>query len=202
MTHHWSSEALFGSGEFLAQSVNRSLIAWPAEQIAEGDSFELWACPDGARVLGGSTRGDRGAEQLGIKRLCALTVDPSGIPAAAIPTRAHLAGYAALRLSGVPSHQLREALRGQLLVARRTGAGELSALTGVQISGMIDDLYAGARQARLGVTWNGDAPAVALWAPTARQVRIEVTGAGDGASPATCDATRTAASRTITHTMT
>ncbi|MDY5159343.1 DUF3372 domain-containing protein, partial [Actinotignum timonense] len=181
MTHHWSSEALFGSGEFLAQSVNRSLIAWSAEQIAEGDSFELWACPDGAGVLGGSARGDRSAEQLGVKRLCALTVDPGGIPAAAIPTRAHLAGYAALRLSGVPSHRLREALRGQLLVARRSGSGELNALTGVQIAGMIDDLYAGARKEKLGVTWNGDAPAVALWAPTARQVRIAVTGAGDGA---------------------
>ncbi|MGJ9584352.1 pullulanase-type alpha-1,6-glucosidase [Actinotignum sp. GS-2025b] len=218
MTHHWSSEALFGSGEFLAQSVNRSLIAWSAEQIAEGDSFELWACPDGAGVLGGSARGDRSAEQLGVKRLCALTVDPGGIPAAAIPTRAHLAGYAALRLSGVPSHRLREALRGQLLVARRSGSGELNALTGVQIAGMIDDLYAGARKEKLGVTWNGDAPAVALWAPTARQVRIAVTGAGDGAgagpagpvtgaaactaSPATCDATRAAASRTTTHAMT
>lgn len=169
-------------------------------------------------VLGGSARGDRSAEQLGVKRLCALTVDPGGIPAAAIPTRAHLAGYAALRLSGVPSHRLREALRGQLLVARRSGSGELNALTGVQIAGMIDDLYAGARKEKLGVTWNGDAPAVALWAPTARQVRIAVTGAGDGAgagpagpvtgaaactaSPATCDATRAAASRTTTHAMT
>lgn len=205
MTHHWSSEALVGSGEFLAPSVNRSLLAWPAEQIAEGDRFELWACPDGAGTLGDWERGDRSAEQLGIKRLCALAVDPDGIPAAAISTRAHLSGYAALRLSGVPSHRLREALRGQLLVARRNDAGELSALTGVQIAGMIDDLYSGARQATLGVTWDGDVPTVALWAPTARQVRIEVAEAHEDVDSATHSAARTAApgpARTTTHAMT
>ncbi|MDY5148272.1 DUF3372 domain-containing protein [Actinotignum sanguinis] len=219
MTHHWSSGALFGSGEFRAPSVNRSVIAWPAEHIAQGDSFELWTCPDGAGALGERARGaqargdgvpgsgvpgDSSTEQSGAVRLCALTVDPGGIPAAAIPTRAHLAGYAALRLSGVPSHRLREALRGQLLVARRNAAGELSALTGVQIAGMIDDLYAGARQATLGVTWHGDAPAVALWAPTARQVRIEVAGTGASAGAAVGAATPTAgagAPRTTTYPM-
>ncbi|MFC3688618.1 pullulanase-type alpha-1,6-glucosidase [Aquipuribacter hungaricus] len=82
----------------------------------------------------------------------------------------HLAGYAAL---GVPDGvDAAEALRGQLAVSSARGETRTGA-TGVQVPGVLDDLYAdAARGAELGVTWDGDVPTVRLWAPTARSVTL------------------------------
>lgn len=42
----------------------------------------------------------------------------------------------------------------------------------VQIAGVLDDLYADAAHARLGPTWEGERPSLAVWAPTAREVAL------------------------------
>ena len=54
-----------------------------------------------------------------------------------------------------------------------TSAGYVDA-TGVQIPGVLDDVYADARERALGVTWNGQSPSFALWAPTAKDVDLLV----------------------------
>lgn len=66
------------------------------------------------------------------------------------------------------------ALRGQLLVTERDAEGALLAATGVQIPGVLDDVYAGAADATLGPTFAGRTPSVALWAPTARTVALQL----------------------------
>ena len=80
----------------------------------------------------------------------------------------HLSDYAALRVPDCVT--TREALKGSLIVVA-TRPGRPPAVTGVQIAGVIDDLYADpAAKAALGVTWHGAVPTLRLWAPTARSV--------------------------------
>ncbi len=59
-------------------------------------------------------------------------------------------------------------LTGQVAVAAYDDLGRLVDATGVQIPGVLDDLYAGADDRELGVTWHGGTPTLAVWAPTAQ----------------------------------
>ena len=67
------------------------------------------------------------------------------------------------------------ALRGALRLTRHDGE-TLTAATGVQIPGVLDDLFATDRA--LGVTWRGGKASFALWAPTARAVTLQAWPAG------------------------
>ena len=51
-------------------------------------------------------------------------------------------------------------------------------MTGVQIPGVLDEVYAGARTRTLGPVWRGGRPSLALWAPTAKNVALLLTRAG------------------------
>ena len=65
----------------------------------------------------------------------------------------------------------RRLLKGQLVVAAYGADGKVLAATGVQIPGVLDRLYdAGDR--RLGPTWRGGKPRLAVWAPTAKDVDL------------------------------
>ena len=48
-------------------------------------------------------------------------------------------------------------------------------MTGVQLPGVLDDVYAGARQRTLGPVWTRGRPSLALWAPTAKSVSLLLT---------------------------
>jgi pullulanase/glycogen debranching enzyme len=89
----------------------------------------------------------------------------------------HLWAYNEFTLS--PAN-VKEALRGQLVVTERAHDGELLSATGVQIGGVLDDVYADAARARLGAQISGNRAALALWAPTAKAVSVEING---GATP-------------------
>lgn len=62
---------------------------------------------------------------------------------------------------------LAAALRGQVVVTERDHEGNLLAVTGVQTPGVLDDLYAAATKAPLGVTFAGRRPTLC---PAARPV--------------------------------
>ncbi len=111
-----------------------------------------------------------------------LTRDPAGLSPGLRAKFPHLASYDALRLSRDAVRAAPDLLKGQLAVAAFDGLGRLKAATGVQVPGVLDDLYARATRRDLGVTWRGDRPSLALWAPTAQQVALEV---GTGASSRT-----------------
>ena len=70
-----------------------------------------------------------------------------------------------------------EALRGQLAVSAIDENGFLRAATGVQIPGVLDDLYA--NDADLGATFAGRTPTLRLWAPTAQDVKLRLYSGGD-----------------------
>ncbi|BCB78520.1 hypothetical protein GCM10022251_58660 [Phytohabitans flavus] len=87
----------------------------------------------------------------------------------------HLRRYALLGLSKKDRSRVVEALRGQVVVTERDHAGKLLAATGVQLPGVLDDVYAGrATKAVLGPTVKGDRATLAVWAPTARSVTLEL----------------------------
>ncbi|MFI9200691.1 pullulanase-type alpha-1,6-glucosidase [Streptomyces sp. NPDC053048] len=66
----------------------------------------------------------------------------------------------------------RTALRGPLVAETDDGV-----VTGVQIPGVLDDLYASAAgKARLGPVFQRGRPTLSVWAPTARRVALELDG--------------------------
>ena len=169
------------------QWIRRDVVAWdlPVEAMTDGWTVRLHAAPDGglllegARVVGGSA--------------ISLDVDASGLPAAVVAQWPHLVGYEALRLrpGDADPAALGSLLTGQVVVVAYDGDGFVVAATGLQIPGVLDDLF-DATDRDLGVGWDGAIPTLAVWAPTARRVALalrdpsgvesthEMTGDDDG----------------------
>ncbi|GAA1682510.1 hypothetical protein GCM10009745_28500 [Kribbella yunnanensis] len=82
-------------------------------------------------------------------------------------------GYTTLRLD---QGDVRKILTGQLGLAQYDDAGRLLDATGVQIPGVLDDVYGSASERTYGVSWSGSTPTFTLWAPTAQGVALLVGG--------------------------
>lgn len=67
---------------------------------------------------------------------------------------------------------LRRWLKGDVVLVREDGAGRIEAATRLQHPGVLDDLYAGAEHARLGVKPTPEATGFTVWAPTAQAVSL------------------------------
>jgi pullulanase len=87
-------------------------------------------------------------------------------------TYPHLRDYAVLEVTGTTSTELAEILKGQVAVIARNINGRAVDATGVQISGVLDDLYQ--YNGPLGVTFDGAIPTLRLWAPTAQSVTLSI----------------------------
>ncbi|MGK5732190.1 pullulanase-type alpha-1,6-glucosidase [Streptomyces sp. URMC 124] len=99
-----------------------------------------------------------------------LTATPGGLTPVQRAKYPHLAGYDAYRVNAT-ADQEKTALRGALTAV----AGD--AATGVQIPGVLDDLYASAAgRATLGPSFRKGRPTLSVWAPTARRVALELDG--------------------------
>ncbi|GGI44838.1 pullulanase-type alpha-1,6-glucosidase [Agromyces flavus] len=182
---------LAGTGTQRAYWLDANTLAWPPSLLggaSAGDlSFAIEHSADaGLAVADGVVTG--GAEPI------ALEHDPAGIGeelAAAFP---HLAGYVALRPTGLDRDAIAGLLTEELQVAQRDG-DTLTALTGVQLPGVLDDLYAeGAASATLGASFGGDHPTLTVWAPTAQSVSLQLWDAGAAGDPQVLPATFDAAS--------
>jgi len=76
-------------------------------------------------------------------------------------------------LTGLSAADARHLLRGQVVVAAYNGSGSRIDATGVQVQGVLDDLYAASATTQtLGVSYSGAIPTVRLWAPTAKSVSL------------------------------
>ncbi|WP_336921067.1 pullulanase-type alpha-1,6-glucosidase [Aquipuribacter sp. SD81] len=143
--------------------LTEDVIAWDVDD--ESATYSLHTSPDGGlELVTGGVDGPDGTASVELEWLSA------DLPADLAERFPHLAGYAAL---GVPDDlDVAEALKGALAVSSSRGDARTGA-TGVQVPGVLDDLYAdAARDADLGVTWDGDVPTISLWAPTARSVTL------------------------------
>jgi len=159
--------ASVGGGDLRAARahwVSRDLLLWDTGVPLPDASFALHVATDGGLVLAdGAVTGGEAFE---------LSVDETGIPEAVATKFPHLVGLTALRLPASALDSVPDLLRAQVAVSR-SSAGAVVDATGVQLPGVLDDLYAAAAvTAPLGVTWDGSTPTISLWAPTAKHVSL------------------------------
>ncbi|MEU8301461.1 pullulanase-type alpha-1,6-glucosidase [Micromonospora sp. NPDC048909] len=153
-------------GKQQAHWIDRSTVAWRVGPT-DGRTYALVAAPaGGVSVVDGELAGTYTTLPLAAQRN-GLTEDQRR----AFP---HLWAYRAFTLGRGDLAKVPAALRGQLLVTERDADGSLLTATGVQIPGVLDDLYAGATQARLGPTFARGVPTLSVWAPTARDVSLQL----------------------------
>ncbi|MFD9123992.1 pullulanase-type alpha-1,6-glucosidase [Kitasatospora sp. NPDC059571] len=109
----------------------------------------------------------------------------------------NLAGYRAFTVDGRDAGRITQALRSQVIFTEHLPSGAALAATGVQIPGVLDDLYAAkAAGAQLGPVysgrkddgWFGDdhrRVTLSLWAPTATEVSVQLFDKATGGTPRT-----------------
>jgi pullulanase len=102
-----------------------------------------------------------------------LTWDPAGLSAAVRQKFPHLASLPAFRLPADRLAEVPAALKGRIAVEARDAGGTLVDATGLQIQGVLDDLYT--YDGPLGVTFaDGHVPTLRVWAPTAKSVQLRL----------------------------
>ncbi|PRZ06937.1 pullulanase-type alpha-1,6-glucosidase [Isoptericola sp. CG 20/1183] len=179
LTIEVANPPLAGTGQQAAHWVRGGLLLAPAD-LGTGDGWTLWTAPSGGlEVTDGAVTGPDGGDLPDGAASYALEAggDVPDDVAADFPA---LAGHATLvpTSDGEPlDRETVEALMtGQLLLTRSDG-DTLTAATGVQLPGVLDDLYAEAAANR---TWgtvvhpNRKWASFALWAPTAQDVDLLV----------------------------
>ncbi|MUN07446.1 pullulanase-type alpha-1,6-glucosidase [Agromyces luteolus] len=180
---------LAGTGTQRAYWLDAETLAWPASLLGGADAADLsWtiehAADAGLAVADGAVTG--GGDQV------ELEFDPAGIGDELTAAFPHLASYAALRPVGLDRDAIAELVTEQVQVAQRDG-DRLTAFTGVQLPGVLDNLYGeGVASVTLGTSWNGGEPTQSVWAPTAQSVSLQRWDAGSTGDaqvlPATFDA--------------
>ncbi len=150
------------------------VIAW--EPIVAADSVTLHTAPTGGLIL--SDTGITGGGE--------YTLTSNGVVSGAIADKfPHLAGLPVWAVD-TTAVDVAQALKGQIAVAAFSGATLVDA-TGLQIPGVLDDLYAAnAYNEELGVVWETGTPTLRVWAPTAKSVTLHLF---DDSAPATASTT-------------
>ncbi len=155
-------------GEQRAHWVSGDTIVWEAGGDPSVD-YSLCHAPTGGMTLGAD----------GVVGGTCIPLSPGAPFPAGVDGFRHLAGMPTLKLPAGSLGDVPEILTGQVAVQAVEGGARLDA-TGVQIPGVLDDLYA--TDADLGIVWDAGAPTIKLWAPTAKSVALQVF---DDADPAT-----------------
>ena len=150
--------------------VDEDTILWPAATEAGAD-YRLHYAPTGGLALT-----DEGVDG------SSVVLTPGAADPAVFDKFPHLTGTPALKIDAGDLAMVPDLLKGQVAVAMSDGGLRLDA-TGLQLPGVLDELYANART--LGVSWAGDVPTARLWAPTAKNVNLLVHPDSDPATPPT-----------------
>lgn len=144
--------------------IDRDTLAWNAPAAAA--SVQLLASREGAITAENGILHADGAQWLRLSKTELTAAQKQKFP--------HLATYAAYSVDPRDRDRVREALRGQLVASARAANGAVLAATGVQLAGVLDDLYA--NTAALGPVFKDGRPTLSVWAPTAQQVALELDG--------------------------
>jgi pullulanase len=94
----------------------------------------------------------------------------------------HLAGLPVYRIGAADLADVPQLLKNQVAVAATGSDGTPIDATGVQVPGVLDDLYT--YNGSLGVTFSGGQPTIRVWAPTAQSVKLHLFDNSDNARPA------------------
>ncbi|KAK8643307.1 hypothetical protein V6N13_012610 [Hibiscus sabdariffa] len=150
--------------------VTKTVIAWNVD-VGEG-SFYLYASKGAA--LSVTDDGIQGHD-LEIK----LEEDRSGLPPNVIEKFPHIRDYRAFKLP--PTLDAKSLVKCQLAVAEYNSHGKCSNATGLQLPGILDELFS--YDGPLGALYSEEAVSLYLWAPTAQAVDAHIYKDPVGGSP-------------------
>lgn len=145
-----------------AHWVSEDTIAWDIEP--EVALYKLHYDPDGAMTIEDGAL--IGGQSIGLRW------NRDGLSEDILAKFPHLAGYAAFQIKEEDLPLVPEMLKGQMAVTFNKSGGVLGDATGLQIPGVLDDLYT--YDGALGVIYDGDVPTLKVWAPTARSVKLHL----------------------------
>ncbi len=139
--------------------LEEDLIAWGG--AGAGDTVQLHY--DYNAGLGLDPTGVTGGSAI------TLTYDPAGVPANVAAKFPHLAGLRTWRISSADLPLVPTILKGQFAVSALNASSVPVDATGLQIPGVLDDLFT--YTGDLGLTFNSP-PTIRVWAPTAQDVNL------------------------------
>ncbi|MFF4969984.1 pullulanase-type alpha-1,6-glucosidase [Streptomyces sp. NPDC001037] len=146
--------------------IDRDTVAWNGAEGAA--STQLLYSPHGSIAVKDGTLTSDDEHWLRLTRTALSDAQKAKFP--------HLKDYTAWSVDPRDRDRVRAALKGQLVASQRAANGAVLAATGVQIAGVLDDLYPGATKAALGPTFRDGRPSLAVWAPTAQSVHLDLDG--------------------------
>ncbi|MYZ09392.1 pullulanase-type alpha-1,6-glucosidase [Streptomyces sp. SID2999] len=147
--------------------IDRDTLAWNGAEGAA--STQLLYSRDGSIAVEDSTLTSDDERWLRLEKGTLTDAQKAKFP--------HLKDYTAWTVDPRDRDRVREALTGQLVASQRTASGAVLAATGVQIAGVLDDVYASAVKSGLGPVFHAGKPTLSVWAPTAQSVSLELDGA-------------------------
>ncbi|WP_434527359.1 pullulanase-type alpha-1,6-glucosidase [Streptomyces ipomoeae] len=157
--------------------IDRNTLAWNGDESAA--STQLLYSRTGSIAIRNGTLTSTDERWLRLTRSALTDAQKARFP--------HLKSYTAWTVDPRDRDRVREALRGQLVASQRaaggtsqafsSGGGVVLAATGVQIAGVLDDVHGtAASDADLGPTFRDGRPTLAVWAPTAQKVSLDLDG--------------------------
>ncbi|HNS03698.1 MAG TPA: pullulanase-type alpha-1,6-glucosidase, partial [Anaerolineae bacterium] len=149
-------------------------IAWADAESAANSYSLCYAAEGGLQATASGVAGGDCIE---------LTRDPAGLPQDVREKMPHIAGLPALKIDADDLDLVAEMLKGQVAVSALDSAGVAQGATGLQIQGVLDDLYT--YEGDLGVAWENGAPTIRVWAPTAKNVTFHLFADSDPATAST-----------------
>lgn len=156
--------------------LNRNTLAWNLPvAVAETANVQLHYSVDGG--LTSSPSGVAGGQSI------TLTYQSVGLSDEIKAKFRHLAALPAFTISDADLAKIPSMLKSQLAISATQSNGGLIDATGLQIPGVLDDLYF--YEGSLGVSFKGEIPNLALWAPTAQSVELHLYDDGHPATSAT-----------------
>ncbi len=178
---HYVLPVLAGAGSGNPGNINQQSAFWvDDETIAwgaaanSGLTYTLHYAPEGGLAT----------TEEGITGGSSITLTPGALSNAVKAKFPHLAGLPGLKIAAGDLAVVPEILKGQIAVSAVNSEGVSVDATGLQIPGVLDDLYT--YNGDLGVSWNGNVPTIRLWAPTAKSVTFHLF---DDANPSTSSTT-------------
>ncbi|MEU2058284.1 pullulanase-type alpha-1,6-glucosidase [Streptomyces bungoensis] len=146
--------------------IDRDTVAWNGAEGAA--STQLLYSRDGSIAVKDGTLTSDDERWLRLTKTTLTDAQKAKFP--------YLKDYTAWSVDPRDRDRVREALGGQIVASQRAANGAVLAATGVQIAGVLDDLYAGAAKAALGPVFHHGRPTLSVWAPTAQSVHLDLDG--------------------------
>ncbi|PBC64239.1 sulfonate ABC transporter ATP-binding protein [Streptomyces sp. Tue6028] len=145
--------------------IDRDTVAWNGADGAA--STQLLSSHDGSIAVKDGTLTSDDERWLRLTKTSLTDAQKAKFP--------HLKDYTAWSVDPRDRDRVRQALGGQIVASQRAANGAVLAATGVQIAGVLDDVY-DATAAKLGPVFHDGRPTLSVWAPTAQSVSLELAG--------------------------